>query len=448
MDPPPSASAVFVARRCGIYRLIVPCAAVLLYGLLAGLWHWGPHSVYFAILRLFAFEPFRFPFLDIHAVLAAAQCNRAAVDVYLWNPCDALGRLHVYSPLWLRIIPPQFDPSATTGIGLGLGLLFIGSLASVCRPKTIGEALLMALLAFSPMTVYALERANNDLAVFLLILAGCGFLRASGRFRFAAYALYLIAGLLKYYPLALLVLLARESRRDALLLAVVIFSMLLVLTAGDYAELAKAVGNIPRPSYYTDSFAAVNLPWGLPAALAIPARGAFAAALLAIFAGLAVARAWRSVSLLDRDPPDWSSFEADCLITGALLLIACFFAARNLDYRGIYFLLLMPGLIELRRSCRQPEVRRFFAQMILAVLLVSWEEPLRRIVQTAAAGMPSAGLRPRVEILFWLGRELVWWWLIAALAAIAFCHLRRLPLVVETAATLPKAWPWRRQIHH
>src|SRR5271169_4466887 len=81
------------------YRLAIPVAALLSLVGLAVLWRWGPHALYFDVLGLFGFEPFRFPFLDIHAVLAAVQCQRAGIDVYLYNPCDALGRLHVYSPL-------------------------------------------------------------------------------------------------------------------------------------------------------------------------------------------------------------------------------------------------------------------------------------------------------------------------------------------------------------
>jgi hypothetical protein len=425
------------------YRFLIPGIALVLYGALGALWWSGAHALYFGILRLFAFEPFRFPFVDIHYVLSVAQCYRLGIDVYLANPCDALGRVHDYSPLWLRVTPNFLDTGDTTPIGLGLGLLFIGSLAAVCRPTTSREALVLALVVLSPITAYALERANNDLIVFMLILAGCAFLRASGPSRFAAYALYIMAGLLKYYPLAMLVMLLRERWRDAILASVLITALVLVLLAGDHAELSNAIANIPTPSYYTDSFAAVNLPFGLAAALAIPS-GMFGVTVLATLGGLAIARAQRSVQLLGREPPDWNSFEVDCLIAGAIVLIACFLAARNVDYRGIYFVLLMPGLIELRRTRRIPEVRRFLYCMISAVLFVSWEEPLRLALYRVALRMPHEGLRLKLDMLFWLGRELVWWWLIAGLAAIVFCYLRQLPLVVEITAALPNVWLLRR----
>lgn len=128
-----------------IYRLATPAIVLLLYGAMTSLWCWGPHEVYLDILRLFGFEPFRFPFLDIHAVLAAVQCHHLGINVYLANPCDALGRPHVYSPLWLRVVPGSLDISTTTICGLALGLMFIGSLTSLCRPVSRVEALLWGL---------------------------------------------------------------------------------------------------------------------------------------------------------------------------------------------------------------------------------------------------------------------------------------------------------------
>jgi hypothetical protein len=219
----PAAAAPEKVRRL-TYRLAIPGLALLLFAALALLWHCGQHSPYFWALDLFGFEPFRFPFLDIHAVLAAAQCQRAGIDVYLSNPCDALGRLHVYSPLWLALTPSFLDTTATTAVGLALDLMFVLSLAIVIRPVSWGETLVIGLVALSPMTVYALERANCDLVVFLLILAGFALDTAPRRWRLGCYAFYLTAGLLKYYPLVLLVLLARGGGTGSSSLASVLRS--------------------------------------------------------------------------------------------------------------------------------------------------------------------------------------------------------------------------------
>ena len=429
------------------YRLTLSATVLGLFGALALLWHCGPHALYFDALGLFGFEPFRFPFLDIHAVLAAAQCQRAGVDVYLYNPCDALGRLHVYSPLWLALTPSFLDTTATTAVGLALDLMFILSLAIAIRPARWGETLVIGLVALSPMTVYALERANCDLVVFLLILAGFALDAAPRRWRLGCYALYLTAGLLKYYPLVLLVLLARERRRDGLFIAGISAAVVILLVIRGHADLAKALANIPALSYFADSFSARNLPFGFVEVvfgprLRIPA----ALLLLSMVLALAIARTRRTFHMLDAAAPDPNLPETQRLLVGALLLTACFFAGQNIDYRGIYFILVMPGLVRLCQSASDPAIRRFLARMIAAVLFVAWEEPLRRAIHIVAAAIAADWLRPRVETLFWIGRELVWWWLIAGLAAIVLTQLLRMPRVLEISAYLRRLWPVHEQI--
>ncbi len=123
---------------------------------------------------------------------------------------------------------------------------------------------------------------------------------------------------------------------------------------------------------------------------------------------------------------------------GALLLTACFFAGQNIDYRGVYFVLVAPGLVCLRRSSGDAAARRLLAQMIAVVLFVAWEEPLRRGLHAATGLIASRGLGLRVEVLFWIGRELAWWWLIAGLAAIVLCRLSRTPLAGAGLAALAR----------
>jgi hypothetical protein len=430
MAPIELALAAPTARRRAAYRLVTPAAALLLFAGLAVLWRWGPHPFYLSILKLFGFEPFRFPFLDIHAVLAAAQCQREGIDVYLLNPCDALGRVHVYSPLWLVLTPTFLGTAQTTPVGLGLDLMFILSLWLVIQPEGSAEALLMAAVALSPMTVYALERANCDLAIFLLIVAGCALDRAPRPWRLGCYALFLLAGLLKYYPLVLLLLLARERRRDAL-----IGTALTILIAGGlavlgHADLAKALANIPALSYFADSFSALNLPFGVAEAIFGPRPHPTAGLLLlSIAAALAIARTRRTARLLASADLDQNGWAGQCLLVGALLLNACFVAGQNVDYRGIYLVLAMPGLVRLYQlAAGGRALRRLLAWMIAALLFLAWEQPLRRIVHALAAPIPGDWLGLRLELLFWIGRELVWWWVIAGLAAIWVSHLLRTPI--------------------
>ena len=66
--------------------------------------------------------------------------------------------------------------------------------------------------------------------------------------------------------------------------------------------------------------------------------------------------------------------------------------------------------------------------MIAAVLFVMWEECFRRALHAMVSPIPGEGLSSRAEVFFWIGRELVWWWLVVGLAALVLSYLRRLPL--------------------
>src|SRR5271156_3182062 len=113
------------------YRLAIPTGMLCIYVIMAGLWLSGAHSFYFGARRVLGVEPFSFPFLDTHAVLAAAECARQGIEVYLSNPCDALGRPHSYSPLWLLIVPGSLGTRSTGWVGASLDLLFLLSLTAV-----------------------------------------------------------------------------------------------------------------------------------------------------------------------------------------------------------------------------------------------------------------------------------------------------------------------------
>ena len=135
-------------------------------------------------------DAWAFPFLDTDAILAAIDCHRLGIDVYaVPNPCDPIGRPHVYPPLWLHLDHLSVGRGDLNVIGLTLDLLFFVALAvlpPVCNRT--GAALFLCAIV-SPSVALALERANNDVLMFVLgTMAGRLVLRRSS-LRLAAYAI-------------------------------------------------------------------------------------------------------------------------------------------------------------------------------------------------------------------------------------------------------------------
>ena len=241
-------------------RVVIPFGSLALFAGFAALWVCGLKGAYFDILGFLGVDPFRFPFVDTHALLSAAECHHAGIDVYQQNPCDALHRPHAFTPLWLSLIPPVLGTGDTWWVGLALDLAFILSLAALFDAGSRRELIVAALVVWSPTTLYAVERANNDLVIFLLILAGSLLGVASRRSRLVSYLFLLLAGLLKYYPLALLISLGRERWRTVWLPAIGAAVGLLLFVAYCNTEIVKALANVPAGSYLDEGFRAFSLP--------------------------------------------------------------------------------------------------------------------------------------------------------------------------------------------
>ena len=111
----------------------MPAIALLVFATFAACYVIAP-SVYFVMLWIVGVEPqpLRYPFIDTQFVMAQIECWKNGIDVYASNPCDALGRLHDYSPLWLRATFLPVERRWTYPLGLSVDLIFLSSLIC-CR---------------------------------------------------------------------------------------------------------------------------------------------------------------------------------------------------------------------------------------------------------------------------------------------------------------------------
>jgi hypothetical protein len=72
-----------------------------------------------------------------------------------------------------------------------------------------------------------------------------------------------------------------------------------------------------------------------------------------------------------------------------------------------------------------------------------WEEFFRRALHAMISPVPGEGLNSRAEVLFWVGRELVWWWLVVGLGALVLSFFRQSPFaeIFGRAAAAPAPSP-------
>ena len=266
-----------------------------------------------------------------------------------------------YPRLWQQGAWLGLTQAHTFWLGLGLTLLFFAVVFRlVYRHPSARWPLYWPLAVLSPHVMLAVERGNTDLLMFSLLAASVWLVRRSGPFRLVGWVVFLLACLLKLYPIFGIGLVWESRSRHKTWL-----TAWLVLLFGAYAlaigpELALISAATPRESF--DSFGLFVLPDALAASLGV-ARGGLRTA-----AGLLLAAAALGVFLKKKPQPFFAgSREAEAFfVVGAGVYMGSYLLGNNFNYRFVFTLFTLPLLLAALGSGR-----RRWALMTLLLLLVT-----------------------------------------------------------------------------
>jgi hypothetical protein len=423
-------------------RFTIPAAGLAAMMALTLLYQFEPGS-YHRVLSFMGREPFRYPFLDFQSTPLSVDCWQRGIDVYVNNSCDVLGRAFDYSPLWLRFAFLS-GKEWTNPLGLCLGISYFLALAVLPSPRSHKELLLRLIATLSPATSFAVERGNIDLLVFVIATAAGVLVLRPLRGRVAAYAMIVIAGLLKFYPLVLMVLTLRERPRVFLWVNAAAAAVVLATGVYFHAELVKMALNLHM--YNSGTIGAHYLPDRIAGMVgtALPPGFSLRPVELAIFAALFLAMAglffrmvsWRNFRVaLARLPEPEKMF----LVIGAALIAGCFFILSSNGYRAIHLLFTLPGLLAMAHMAVDMRVRKVAVQAYVLVIALTWAdffnwEGLFR--QTLASWIGDDASTAVVRFLRLLSQ--IAWWQVATLfiAILIGCCSNWLEVVPE----------WRRSL--
>ena len=344
-------------------------------------------------------------FLDSFAILASNDALARGLDPYVPNALDYFNRPHVYSHWWLGLGKLGLTRADNFWLGSLLGLAFFFAVLARLRPRAPLEMLwYLAILCSSPL-VLALERANNDLVVFVLLgpVVPC-LLHANRWWRLVAVALIAMAAGLKFYPAiaGLLLLFGRDVRevRGRLVIAVAALGVVGVSLVPDLAQFS---GLAPRAKGLM-TFGSVHL----LEAFGLSGRAATVLGLVA--AAVVVAGFLRWQVLADWEFPadyraDWLTF-----LLGAALLTGCFFTGTNFGYRWVFAIWLAPLLWRLPRDARVPAAVRKFATVTAALLVwVLWADGLlSALLGRFSSTVSGATLFQWADGFFLIEQPLLW----------------------------------------
>ena len=349
-------------------------------------------------------------FIDSAAILAASDAVRTGADPWLPNPLDAYGRPHCYSGWWLGLAATGPTREDNFLLGSLWVAAFLGSAFFLLRPASFTRAAVVAAALLSPPVLLAVNRANNDLVVFAVLVAGLGWLKQDTAPRSGAFAgAVAIATGLKFYPIvaAAAFLLRKPTPRAWRLTLMAGLAGALALAT---SSVDRAIGTMPAPGGLHTFGATIALDL-----LGLTGSAARAGATL-FLGGLAAACA--SLGWAPRPPHPFQAGPAQfAYVTGVALLTGCFLVTGNYAYRLIFALLLIPHLAS-------PSSGRGGRATLVLLLAVLWLDGLYCFAHNASLGpRPAADIA--AEDARWLAAtQPVVWITLALLAASLFPLLR------------------------
>jgi len=326
--------------------------AVIFYTAIVGVaGFFGSRTISQHLLQFMGVPALDHPFMDMRGV--AAWCDAAAVGknpavevTYITLPGEKPVRdfLMNYSPLVLILGRFGLDQNHAQAWAIMLGLLYVASLWFLSRPCCLRKAFLWIILILSPASVLVVERGNLDMLLFALLVTALLVRKHPLR----ASAAILVAGLIKFFPVGALLAVWREGggrNRSAAILSGAIFLIFLFFLrsrlgligtslTGQYqsafgcgvgADLLRHYGNIGDGNY--ESIRGVLVILGV-VLLAITGASGFLTSNTAA-------------------PRTLSERMQYAFFLTAPLMLGLFVMGNQMDYKWIFFLPMVPAVLEL-----------------------------------------------------------------------------------------------------
>lgn len=347
-------------------------------------------------------------FLDSYALLAALDAVRTGADPHVANALDPLLRPHVYSDWWLGLRWLGLTREHNDLVATGCVLAFVASACFTLRPQRRGEAAWLTSLLVSPMVALVLNRANNDLIIFVL-LAGCGTLAPRGGWRLpVAIGLLALATGLKYYPVVAAVPFLWVSPRGrswvwvwlgALLVAGLALASVWSQVDRGRFMIGSGVYTMGAPLWWRD------LGW-TDARSALPGLVG-----IGLLAGV-LARLRLTTGLAGPGRPQERLLAA----IGATVVLACFLAGVNYAYRWIFVLWPAAWFWRQARDDSLPGRPRAGAALTCALVAVAvWQDGLLCFFLNALPPLGAARVE-HAQLVFRLWTQPLQWLLMGLLA--------------------------------
>jgi hypothetical protein len=325
-------------------------------------------------------------FFDTRNILAALECRRQGFDPLVDNPCDPWDRRLVYLRPWLALRWLGLHQGHVVLVAAVVIGLFVLAVWLVIGRRSLGEGVVLAVCLCSPSVMFAVERANMDLVLFVLLAAAVIWWRRglAGAW-VGGPVLLVVAAVTKIYPVfALPAYVVTRSRRAVVgaAVAIMVAVVYLLVALEDVVTVARTA---PQGQHWSYG-ARILLAQAYQALVSEAGTGPLAAQAGAVLAVVVMGAGvwWWARRNLRPLPVDDRRATADRLgfLFGSAIYVGTFAVGNNFDYRLVFLLLTLPQLWTWERSAEEPGTVRAVAMLALAMVVVAmwvgaWSQPLR-----------------------------------------------------------------------
>jgi hypothetical protein len=356
------------------------------------------------------------PFLDLYGLLAASDAAQAGTDPFQPNAFDPYHRPLLYTEWWLGAGKLGLTRADTGWLGWVMaGATLLAAIAMI-QPRTRGEQVKTLLWLASPAMLMAINRANNDLVVFLVMSAGLLSLRAENwPWRALGVVLFAAAAVLKYYPLAGLVVLLDARTRSELAGAVALYALVVLLA---WPPLAAGLASAARSKPSSEWLYA----FGAPVLFRdLGFRSAAGWVVLAVGLGAGTIWSVRKSGALSVGDETHRVRERE-FVVGAALLAGCFFLGASYVYKLVFAAWLFPWLW---RNDSATENRHWRLATWWLLVGVLWLEGFMAVVINVLVTPLSRIFAERLLTVALVTSQLLTWSLVACLLRCLLSYVLR-----------------------
>ena len=313
-------------------------------------------------------------FADWSAVLGANICKEMGYDVYLKNPCDPWGRKHVYGDILLYFpYVEKFKNFYFLVLPAIINYIFVIAVLSSFSFKNFKTYFTVIIMLFSFPVILALERAQFDVLIFILMV-----LIAYFKNRIFNFIILVFVTISKFYPIVLGIILFFEKNLKKIFINLLIFlitiSLIFFIQSDQMIKIFEnrlqsegfgvyefsLIGTI---NFFKNSNFLVN-----DTNYSIFIFFLFLLIPSAIFF-VRITKYFFKESISNNI--NYNFFEDRLYIFSSLIILFCYFTFSNFVYREIFFIGLLPWILKTKESNLGQKFFSIYYYLIISKFLFS-----------------------------------------------------------------------------